>query len=1100
MKTGFPSISHSSSGIHFWLTLWLGVCLPSLAGDWSLRFNGSSQYVEMPLGETILMDEQGPQFVTLPSGSWSTVTGSDLFRGSAVQSSNPEGAARWTPLLPRAGTYRVYVRWGGTPSALDSAAQYRVKYAGGVSTNVVNQKVNGGQWNLLGTFEFQANHEEFVTLRPSGAGTTVADAVRFVSDHAFDLTQSVTVESWVKPGASDRAVQIIVSKGDAWALTCFSNYFGFRTTDGAGAVHDLASSQQFAVSRWYHLAATFDGVRKTLYIDGVVAGSAIWQSTMATNEYPVWFGGNAERPSSNYFCGDLEDVRIWSTARSQSDLQSCTNRNLRGSEAGLVGEWRFDDNARTNFMTLDSSLSALHGSLRPADSMPGQISGLSFGAPLAGALALRFNGYDQYVVLPERAGRFDLAGSGAIESWIYFDFPPEQPVGLVSKGKTEGWELALEPNGKLLFRTEGILGSDPANPASYVPMPELYSRTRLDPGTWYHVAAVWDGTAGRKDIYLNGVLDGSSTSLQGEITPSTKAVHFAARPTDTGREGYFGGILDEVRLWSVARPGDKITENFGRDLNGTEPGLAGFWKFDEGSGLATADKSPYSTKADGALSGGMSDLNRVAGRSVSPALLLQYCLNLDGQTEYARVEAANLFNLTDLTIEAWVKPALGRGAAPLLPILRKGDDGYGLAINKDGYLLFASSNAVAQWPRSSRPVELERDAQGNPLLDPENYPMAAWNHVAVVVNRSANTTTFYINGQAAGSSASSFVVNNNGPILLGRDAVAGTNYFQGLLDEVRLWNVPRSSVEVDLFAFTPLLGTTPSSLIGYWTFNEGAGTTLSDRSATGHNGALINIDLGNWQDGTDWGMPPLPSGIGGLNPNPAAAGLWLGEVVLDKVNEVQAAAQGATDLVTEAAHPASIRILLHVAEDGQVRLLKDVIVMKKPSATNAPPNVSTNPLPPVDLSGPATNLVLVTRPELIPDYQGVMKRGGKLVGLRYGTAAYDFDGLVLPLLGGVGPGATCLGRINLAKDHPTNPYRHKYHPDHRSGFDLVRQLTLLFDGNPGDPWQEEPGYGVDRLTGTYRETLVGLHKIPLRVEGKVRLDRLNSVNVLDDGR
>jgi len=1101
MKTAFPVRAMAvlpSSSVWALAALGLNLCLPSAAADnWALHFNGATQYVQVPLGETITMDDQGPRFVTAPSGVWTATSATNAFQGTSFQTSDSQATARWTPQLPRAGAYKVYAWWGGTPATLDPAAQYLVKYAGGLFTNVVNQQMNGGQWTLLGTFDFQANHEEFVTLRPSGTGVAVADAIRFVNEQAFDLSQSLTLEAWVKVTAFDRPVQAIITKGDAWGLTCYSNLVVFRTRDNTGVTHDLATSQPWVTNHWYHLAATFDGRQKIIYVEGTVAASALWQASLATNQYPVLFGGSADTPSSNYFHGDLDNVRIWSIVRSQADLQNCRTRRLRGSEPGLLGDWRFNDNAGTNLMTLDSSAGALHAWLRQPGSPPVQVSGLGFGPPLPGSLALRFNGFDQYAVLPSPTDhRFDLADAGTIETWVYFDFSPDQRVGLVSKGATNGWELALDPNGKVVFRTEGLTGPDPANPANQAPAPELTSKTRLDPGTWYHAAAVWNQSAGSKEIYLNGVLDASATNLQGTITPSGAPVHFAARPAETSRQGYFDGVLDEVRLWSIAREGTRISANFGRDLNGTEPGLAGFWKFDEGSGLVAGDKSPYALKADAALAGGMSDLNRVPGREVSAALLLQYCLNLNGQDEYIQVTQADLFNLTNLTIEAWVKPA-GVG---FRTTLRKGDYGYGLAIDEAGYLRFASTRPLADWPRSTRPLELERDAQGNPILDAQNHPVGAWNHVAVVIDSAANTTTFYINGQPAGTNASSFVVNNTGPVLLGRDGLGGTNYFQGLMDEVRLWNVPRSSAEVYLFAFTPLLGTAPAGLIGYWTFNEGTGTSLVDHSGGAHNGTLVNTDLGNWQDGTDWGLPALPSGIGGLNPNPAAAGLWVGEVELDKVNEVQAAAQGAADLVTAVAHPATIRILLHVDADGQVRLLKDVIVMKRPSDTNAPPDLSTNPLPPVVVSTPATNMVLITRPELIPNYEGVMKRGGKLVGLRYGTASYDFDGLVLPLVGGVGPGATCLGRISLSKNHPTNPYRHKYHPDHREGFDIVRQFTLLFDGNPGDPWQEAPGYGVDRLTGTYRETVVGLHKIPLRVEGTVRLDRINTVNVLDDGQ
>lgn len=1104
MKTLFP-VSRLASGVvarpvpgWHWLAL-AGFCVLAASADavnWALRFNGVNQYVELPLGETVIVDNQSPRFTTTPAGAWTSATATNGFKGQFYQTSDSQATARWTPQLPRAGSYRVYAWWGGAATSLDPAVQFVVKSGGGISTNVVNQKLNAGQWVLLGAYNFAANYEEFVSLRPSGTGLAVADAVRFVNDQAFDLTQAITLEAWLNFRVFDQSPQPIITKGQAWGILCYSNQLIFHSADSAGNPHDLTCSQALVSNHWYHIAATFDGTRKALYIDGAVVAAGIWQSAMGTNGYPVWLGGNAAAPADTGFRGVMDDVRIWSVTRSQTDLQSSTNRIVRGAEDGLLGEWRFDDNARTNFMTLDSGARALHGYLRESNAPPTLASGLVFGSPLGGALAVRFNGYDQYAVLPAPDNRFDFTEAGTIETWLCFDFSPSQPVGLVSKGIASGWELVLDPTGKLIFRTPGLTGPDPTNAASQILTPELVGKTRLDPGTWYHVAAVWSKSAKQKSLYLNGVLDASATNLQGSVSISTQPVHFATRPETSGRQNYFEGVLDEVRLWTVARRGDQITENFGRDLNGTEPGLAGFWKFDEGSGVVARDSGPNAVQADASLAGGMSNLNRISGKTLGAALALQYCLGLNGQDEYVRIEVTNASILTNLTIEAWVKPT---GNA-LKTILRKGDNGYGLAIDGDGYLRFATSNAVQQWPRSSRPIEFERDAQGNAVLDAQNHPVGAWNHVGVAVNRSANTTIFYINGKPAGTNNSSVVVNNAGPLLLGRDALTGVAYFQGLLDEVRLWNVARSSVEVELCAFAPLLGTAPAGLIGYWNFNQGTGASLPDYSGAGHDGSLVNTDLSNWQDGTDWGMPALPSGLGGLNPNSAAAGLWVGQVVLNKVNEVQAAAQGAAAVPTAAPHNATIRILLHVDAAGQVRLLKDVVVMKRLSETNSVSGTSTNPIAPVDFSAPSTNLVLVTRPELIPNYQGVTVRGGKLVGLRYGTAAYDFEGLALPLLGGVGPGGTCLGRISLSKDHPTNPYRHKYHPDHRSGFAVTRQFTLLFDGQAGDPWQQAPGYGLERLTGTYRETVVGLHKIPLLVEGSMRLDRLNSVSVLDDGQ
>jgi hypothetical protein len=1072
-------------GLPWFVGLWLGVAGPppaTAAGDWALRFNGATQYVQVPLGESVVLDDRGPQFLALPDTAWLAAFATNAWQGNSLRTTNPAATARWTPRLPRAGTYKVYAWWGGTNVLLDVAAQYVVKSAAGLSTNVVNQNSSAGQWALLGTFDFQADREEFVELRrtSSGDSQTLADAVRFVNDQAFDFRQALTLEAWVKRvGIPTDAWESIITKGDAWGLLCYSNYLCFRTRDAVTLQdYDLFGAQPLGTSVWHHVAATYDGVSKRLYVDGSVAATAAYSASLTTNAYPVWLGGNAEQPGTNYFQGELENVRIWSLARATNDLQSYATNRLRGSEAGLLGDWRFDDDAATNFLTLDSAAGALHGELRESNSPPTQVTGLAFGPPLLGSIALQFNGYDQYVSVAEVTdGRFDFTNAGTVEAWVYFDFAPAATVSLVSKG-TNAWDLALNANGKIVFRTDGVTP------------PELLSKTRLDAGAWYHVAAVWDGSAGRKAIYINGLLDATATSLQGQIAASFNDVQFAARPFLGGRDACFCGILDEVRLWSVARPGTKIAANFERRLNGTEPGLAGAWSFDEGSGLTATDRSPAATPAPGTMAGGMGDLNRVAGRGLGAALLLQYCLDLDGQSESVEIGPADDFNVTNLTIEAWVKPT-GTG---LRTILRKGD-GYGLAVDDAGYLRFCTTNPASQWPRSSRTLEPERDAQGTSL------GVMAWNHVGVVVDRSANTTTFYINGQPAGTNASSLICNNTNALVLGRQAGATpANFFRGLLDEVRLWSVPRSSVEMDLFAFTPLLGATPAGLIGYWTFNEGTGTQAADHSGAGHDGSLVNMGLSNWQDGTDWGLPALPGGVGGVSYNTNAAGLWLGQVTLQKVNEVQSAVQGTAEEVTPTADAATIRLLLHVAADGQVRLLKDVIIMQHPTDTNSPPNTTTNPIAPVTLSQPATNLVLITRPELISEFQGVTQRGGKLVGLRYGSVAYDFDGTELSLLGGVGPGNACLGRISLSKNHPTNPYRHKYHPDHRSGFAIVRQITLQFDGAVGDPWQEAPGYGLDRLTGTYRETVVGLHKIPLQVEGTLRLDRINTVNCLNDGR
>lgn len=92
----------------------------------------------------------------------------------------------WRPEIPERGMYAVYVSYKSLPQST-TAAHYTVRHLGGESSFVVNQKMGGGTWIYLGTFEFAEGSEGNVSLTnetPEGYkftnGSIVsADAVRF---------------------------------------------------------------------------------------------------------------------------------------------------------------------------------------------------------------------------------------------------------------------------------------------------------------------------------------------------------------------------------------------------------------------------------------------------------------------------------------------------------------------------------------------------------------------------------------------------------------------------------------------------------------------------------------------------------------------------------------------------------------------------------------------------------------------------------------------------------------------------------------------------------------------------------------------------------
>jgi hypothetical protein len=360
----------------------------------------------------------------------------------------------------------------------------------------------------------------------------------------------------------------------------------------------------------------------------------------------------------------------------------------------------------------------------------------------------------------------------------------------------------------------------------------------------------------------------------------------------------------------------------------------------------------------------------------------------------------------------------------------------------------------------------------------------------------------------------------------------------------------------------------------------------------------------------------------GAAPHPSR-GLWVGELVVNKVNEVTVGINAANfpvapdpNVPTPTKSSANLRLILHVDGAGQVRLLKSVALVNK-AQTNDPSgivpvgNVPSNSVP-AELTN--ADIALLTDATLYANFPGVAKRitsvafdfsDSAKVGaakatqtsaiaaanaaaaaaiaasptavtsvasnairsaafaalpvnplpapdrvaltnvitaivvavldefnrarvdgsiataeqIRIQQAASDTAALSVndavraagaitanevPLTGILAAGEVVTGTTFLGADHPTNPFRHRQHPDHRFGYEITRVLLLEISQPPGSASFERGGYGVDRLTGVYKEEVLGLHKplgpaqdIGLKVEGTFSLNRLSTVDTLN---
>ncbi|MEO8505621.1 MAG: LamG domain-containing protein [Acidobacteriota bacterium] len=146
---------------------------------------------------------------------------------------------------------------------------------------------------------------------------------------------AITIEAWVNvsdanaPGCSS-----IVGKNfpTSWWLgicgTTFRSYVNGVLYDHGTIPHN-----------WTHIAVVFDGTSRKHYINGELVGThAEGFTTLVSNAVPIRIGSDfsyAHTPS-----GDINEVRLWSVARTQDQLRSTINVPLTSAQPGLVAVWR----------------------------------------------------------------------------------------------------------------------------------------------------------------------------------------------------------------------------------------------------------------------------------------------------------------------------------------------------------------------------------------------------------------------------------------------------------------------------------------------------------------------------------------------------------------------------------------------------------------------------------------------------------------------------------------------------------------------------------------------------------------------------------------
>jgi Concanavalin A-like lectin/glucanases superfamily len=413
------------------------------------------------------------------------------------------------------------------------------------------------------------------------------------------------------------------------------------------------------------------------------------------------------------------------------------------------------------------------------------------GGGVAGMRSLSLDGTSAYV----QANGPNITAAITLEAWVKYNSTGNYQVILSRESFSQaggggGYELMITNTGKLrmsLFQTD----------TTYV---SVVGATTISPGTWHHVAGVFDSAQRR--VYLDGVLDGSVTGTQapGSGTAGLKI----------GRRGssgiyYFNGLIDEVRVSSSAL----YTANFTPETSlSASASTAGLWKFD-GENL---------TDYSGSNNPG-SPLGGVAYSTDVPTAS-RYSLSFNGTDGYVQVNSSDSLNITGpITLEAWVKY---NSTGNYQVILSResfsqpgGGGGYELQITNTGKL---------------RMVLFQTDTTYEAVVGATTVSSGAWHHVAGVFDGSQRRV--YLDGVQDGA-----VTDPSGPgsgtrtLKIGRRSSSNIYPFNGLIDEVRI-----SSSALYTGNFTPETNLTKGpNTAGLWRFND---QTVLDSSGNGNTGTI----------------------------------------------------------------------------------------------------------------------------------------------------------------------------------------------------------------------------------------------------------------------
>jgi hypothetical protein len=426
-----------------------------------------------------------------------------------------------------------------------------------------------------------------------------------------------------------------------------------------------------------------------------------------------------------------------------------------------------------------------------------QSSGTSNGAPLtltAGSSwvagrngdAVHFDGAAGSAVAATSV--LDTSASFSVQAWAKIDAADTAARTIISQDGTNTTGFGLQYRGDSKKWVFLLPQSDVVNPAT-----DQAQGSAPVVGQWTHLVGVYDASARKISLYVNGKLAASVAHATGWKSTGSLAV---GRGRWNGNSAdFFNGSVEEVAVYPRVLAADEISGS------ANAPVERAAWHFGEGSGTVSADVSGNGHTLSVASSGvtWISNVGNAQGTAEAADNLTGYAAHFDGSGAAVTTSEPVIDTSVSFTISALVKvDSLSSTTQTFVSQAGTTSSGFFLKYMGDQKKwAFATEATDGTNPSASTAIAVAvADADGKAVNDD---PVAGtWASIAGAYDAISGQLSIYVNGHLSGVATAPANWKANGVVQIGRSRFNGVNadFVTGSIDDVHLYSGVMSVLDV----------------------------------------------------------------------------------------------------------------------------------------------------------------------------------------------------------------------------------------------------------------------------------------------------------------